>query len=128
MSNKIFSMKELSTTTTNPFEAYGVEDKDYVSLDDILNTPINVYAVKAFENDKGPGVFLLIKGIFEAGGVIFEAGDDFKYVCTHSITITTKFTSDKVKEVLAEDSGQVIGGMFIRRKSKKSDRMVYDFE
>lgn len=118
--SKIFSMKELSTTTTNnPFEAYGVEDKDYITLDNILDVPVNVYAVKAFENDKGPGVFLLIKRI---------EGDDFKYVCTHSITITSKFTTDKVKEVLAEDSGQVIGGMFIQRKSKKSDRMVYDFE
>ena len=119
--SKIFSMKELSTTTTNnPFEMFGVEDKDYVTLDSILNVPVNVYAVKAFENDKGPGVFMLISGV--------EAGDDYKYVCTHSITITSKFTTDKVKEVLAEDSGQVIGGMFIERKSKKSDRMVYDFE
>ena len=114
-------MKELNTTTTNnPFEKYGVEDKDYVTLDDILNIPVNVYAVKSFENDKGPGVFLLINGV--------EDTYDFKYVCTHSITITSKFTSDKVKEVLAEDSGQVIGGMFIQRKSKKSDRTVYDFE
>lgn len=118
--SKIFSMKELNTTTTNPFEEYGVTDKDYVTIDDILDTPVNVYAVKAFENDKGPGVFLLITGIKEE--------DYNKYVCTHSITITTKFTTDKVKEVLAEDSGQAIGGMFVKRKSKKSDRMVYDFE
>ena len=118
--SEIISMKELNTTTNNPFEMFGVEDKDYVALDSILNVPVNVYAVKAFENDKGPGVFMLIHGT--------EAGDDFKYVCTHSITITSKFTSDKVKEVLAEDNGQVIGGMFVKRKSKKSDRMVYDFE
>ena len=115
----IVSMKELSTAT-NPFEDYGVEDKDYIALDDIVGIPVNVYAVKAFENDKGAGVFMLIKGT--------EAGDDFKYVCTHSITVTSKFTSDRVKEVLAENSGQVIGGMFVKRKSKKSDRMVYDFE
>jgi hypothetical protein len=119
--SKIFSMKELNTTTTNnPFEMFGVEDKDYVTLDDILNIPVDVYAIKAFENDKGPGVFLLINGI--------EARDDYKYVCTHSITITSKFTTDKVNEVLAEGSGQAIRGMFIQRKSKKSDRMVYDFE
>ena len=119
MNNKIFSMKELNTTTSNPFEKYGVEDKDYITLDNILDVPVNVYAVKAFENDKGPGVFLLIRRI---------EGDGFKYVCTHSITITSKFTSDKVKDILEEDNGQVIGGMFIKRKSKKSDRMVYDFE
>ena len=118
--NKIVSIKELNTTTNTPFEEYGVKDTDYVTLDSILNVPVNVYAVKAFENDKGPGVFMLIIGT--------EAEDDFKYVCTHSITITAKFTTNKVKEVLAEDSGQIIGGMFVKRKSKKSDKMVYDFE
>lgn len=110
------NMKDL-TMTDGPFEDYGVGSDAYVPIDDVLNRELNVYAVKEFENDKGAGVFILVK----------EPMGDFRYICTHSVTITSKFTSKQVKEALAQNNATVIAGRFIKRKSQKSDRMVYDF-
>lgn len=98
-----------------PFEDYGCASEDFVPVEDVLNREIAIHAVKEFENTKGEGVY-----------VLFYLDGKFHYVCTHSITITAKLTSDKVKEVLRDDTADTINAKFIKRKSKNSDRMVYD--
>ena len=112
----IIDMGTLKNTAC-PFEDYGCDAEDYVPLDTVVGKEVMIYAVKEFENDKGPGVYVLLN---------FDK--QFKYICTHSITITAKLTSDAVKDVLKDDTDDCIRGTFIRRKSQKSDRMVYDIE
>ena len=102
---------------TCPFEDYGCGSEDFLSLEDALGKDMLIHAVKAFENDKGPGVYILV-----------YTDGRFRYLCTHSVTITAKLTTDKVKEILSDDTDDTIRVRFVRRKSKKSDRMVYDIE
>ena len=102
---------------TCPFEDYGCESEDFLSLEEALGKDMLIHAVKAFENDKGPGVYILV----------YTEGR-FRYLCTHSVTITAKLTTDKVKEILSDDTDDTIKVRFVRRKSKKSDRMGYDIE
>ena len=108
---------EIGTLYENncPFEDYGCDSEDFITLENVLGKDVLVHAVKEFENDKGPGVYVLI-----------YTDVRFRYICTHSVTITAKLTTDKVKEILRNDTDDTIKVRFVRRKSKKSDRMVYD--
>ena len=104
--------------SSNPFkESYGVET--FVPLDDVLGREIDIYDVERFENQNGPGVYILAKE-----PVVGKDGDFF-YMCTHSVGITETLSQDKVKEALAKEP---IRATIIKRKSQKSDRMVYSFE
>lgn len=101
--------------SNNPFmEEYGVEE--YRPLDYVLDAEIDIYAVKGFENQNGPGVYILAKDA--------TFGGDFFYMCTHSVGITETLSQDKVKEALVKEP---IRAKITKRKSKKSDRMVYAF-
>ena len=110
----IISMCELKTNKC-PFEDYGCDETDYVPIDAILDQKVTIHAIREFENDKGLGVYVLV-----------YTNGAFKYICTHSITITTKLTSENVKNILRDDSDDAIECVFTKRKSQKSDRLVYD--
>lgn len=102
---------------SNPFmEEYGVED--YRPMDDVLDKEIDIYAIKAFENQNGAGVYILAKEP-KAG-----LDGDFFYMCTHSLGITGILTQPKVIETLEKEP---IRATITKRKSKKSDRLVYAF-
>ena len=47
------------------------------------------------------------------------------HLCTHSIGLIGLLKNDKVQEML--EQGQPLQGTIIKRKSTKSDRMVYSF-
>lgn len=100
---------------SNPFmEEYGVED--YRAMDDVLDVEIDIYAIKAFENQNGPGVYILAK----ENGIRGE----FFYMCTHSLGITGILTKPKVMEAVEKEP---IRATITKRKSKNSDRTVYAF-
>ena len=103
--------------SSNPFkETYGVDE--YVPLEDVLDRDIDIYAVERFENQNGPGVYILAKE------PVAGRDGDFFYLCTHSVGLTETLSQDKVMSALEKEP---IRARIVKRKSKKSDRMVYAF-
>ena len=106
--NTIVSIRDL--VSTQPFDV----DSEYKSIDDILDTEINVLETKFFENDKGEGAYVLC-----------DDGHDIFHICTHSVGLVGVLKNEKVQEMLAQE--QPLKAMIVKRKSTKSDRMVYAF-
>lgn len=104
----IVSIRDL--INEQPFDV----DSEYKSIDDVLNVNINILATKFFENDKGEGAYILC-----------DDGHDMFHICTHSVGIIGALKNEKVQDMLAQE--QPLQGMIVRRKSMKSDRMVYSF-
>lgn len=89
-------------------------DCDYCEVKNMLGVPFAVVEVKAFENDKGPGI--AAKGI---------ADNEEYYICTHSIGICNVLGSDEFLAALAKEPLEII----IRRgKSKKTGKEFYYVE
>ena len=103
-------MKIRDLVNEQPFDV----DSEYRSIDDILNKEINIIDTKFFENDKGEGAFILC-----------DDGHDMFHLCTHSIGLIGILKNEKVQEMLAQD--QPLKACIVKRKSTKSDRMVYSF-
>lgn len=93
----------------------GVFDEyDYMDLASALDKNLVIEEVKPFENDKGPGVFIL-------AGI---EGDDRLYkLCTHSLAITNLLTRPTVLQALAD--GDVIKCKLVQKKSSKTGRLMY---
>lgn len=106
--NTIVSIRDL--VNTQPFDV----DSEYKSIDDVLGKNINIIETKFFENDKGEGAFILC-----------DDGHDMFHLCTHSVGLVGVLKNEKVQEMLAQ--GQPLQAMIVKRKSTKSDRMVYSF-
>lgn len=106
--NTIVSIRDL--VNTQPFDV----DSEYRSIDDILDAEINVLETKFFENDKGEGAYVLC-----------DDGKDIFHICTHSVGLVGVLKNEKVQEMLAQD--QPLKACIVKRKSTKSDRMVYSF-
>lgn len=98
-----------------PFEdEYGIGSEEFISIDEILDREIDIINVKPYENDKGPGVFALI-----------SVEGEIRYIATHSVGLVGMMTDSKVRDIL--ETGQQVTARIVKRKSKKSDRMVYSF-
>ena len=106
--NTIVCIRDI--VNSQPFEV----DSEYKSIDDVLGKDINIIDTKFFENDKGEGAFILC-----------DDGHDMFHLCTHSIGLIGILKNDKVQEML--EQGQPLQGTIVKRKSTKSDRMVYSF-
>ena len=106
--NTIVCIRDL--VDTQPFDV----DSEYRSIDSILDKDINVLETKFFENDKGEGAFVLC-----------DDGHDIFHLCTHSIGLVGVLKNEKVQEMLTQ--GQPLKAKIVKRKSMKSDRMVYSF-
>ena len=106
--NAIVSIRDL--VNSQPFEV----DSEYKSIDDVLGKNINIIETKFFENYKGEGAFILC-----------DDGHDMFHLCTHSVGLVGVLKNEKVQEMLAQ--GQPLQGTIVKRKSTKSDRMVYSF-
>ena len=106
--NTIVSIRDL--VDTQPFDV----DSEYKSIDSILDKDINVLETKFFENDKGEGAYVLC-----------DDGHDIFHICTHSIGLVGVLKNEKVQEMLGQ--GQPLKAKIVKRKSTKSDRMVYSF-
>ena len=104
------SMNDLRNTS--PFEG---TDSEYRTIDSILGNPIKIMDFKLFENDKGEGVFILCE----------DDDDEIFHLCTHSVSLVGTMKNPKVREAL--DTGDFVSTMIVRRKSSKSDRMIYAF-
>ena len=108
---RMINMNDLRNT--QPFEG---SESEYKSIEDVLGRDIKIIDLKFFENDKGEGVFILCMDLDE---------EELFHLCTHSISLVSTLKNPKIKEVL--DTGDAIATKIIRRKSTKSDRMVYAF-
>lgn len=97
---------------TSPFEG---TDSEYRSIDSVLRCPIKIMDFKLFNNDKGEGVFILCT----------NDDDEIFHLCTHSVSLVGTMKNPKVREAL--DTGDIVATMIVKRKSSKSDRMVYSF-
>ena len=106
--NTIVSIRDL--VNTQPFDV----ESEYKSIDEILDKTINVLDTKFFDNDKGEGAYVLC-----------DDGHDIFHICTHSVGLVGVLQNDKVQEMLKQ--GQPLQAMIVKRKSTKSDRMVYAF-
>ena len=106
--NTIVCIRDL--VSAQPFDV----DSEYKSIDSILDKDINVLETKFFENDKGEGAYVLC-----------DDGHDIFHICTHSIGLVGVLKNDKVQEMLAQE--QPLQAKIVKRKSMKSDRMVYSF-
>ena len=105
------AIKIRDIVNTQPFEGI---DSEYKSIDDVLGKDINVIDTKFFENDKGEGAFILC-----------DDGQEIFHICTHSIGLIGILKNEKVQEMLAQ--GTPLDARIVKRKSTKSDRMVYSF-
>ena len=88
---------------TSPFEG---TDSEYRTIDSILGSPIKIMDFKVFilcENDD----------------------EEIFHLCTHSVSLVGTMKNPKVREAL--DTGDIVATMIVKRKSSKSDRMVYSF-
>ena len=106
------NISELKTKDC-PFADQGVKNTDFVELDSILDRPIEIIDYHLFENDKGPGVSVLIK----------LNGKD-QYITTHAVNIVKTFQNPRVQAMLETET---LDAVIVLRQSKKSSRMVYDF-
>ena len=104
--NAIVCIRDL--VNSQPFEV----DSEYKSIDEVLGKDINIIETKFFENDKGEGAFILC-----------DDGHDMFHLCTHSVGLVGVLKNEKVQDMLTQ--GQPLQGKIVKRKSTKSDRMVY---
>lgn len=104
--------------SNNPFKAdYGVEE--YRSMEEMVGKTIDIYGAERFENQNGPGIYILAKE------PVTGKDGDFFYMCTHSIGITETLGTEKVRAVLENEP---IRAKIVKRKSQTSDRQVYSLE
>lgn len=96
-----------------PFEYADLTSEDYIPIDSVVGKEFRIDDVKTFENDKGKGVYMLI-----------TIGMAQKYICTHAVGIVKTFDN----EILVGDiKSRGVRATIVKRKSMKSDRMVYAF-
>lgn len=99
---------------TEPFKDIGVTK--FMKIEDLFGKEVSIFAVSHYENDKGEGVAVALKHP--------EHGDC--YTCTHAVGIVDILKNEALKLLL--EGGETVEGTFVRRKSKKSDRMVIALE
>lgn len=99
---------------TEPFKDIGVTK--FMKIEDLFGKEVSIFAVSHYENDKGEGVAVALKHP--------EHGDC--YTCTHAVGIVDILKNEALKLLL--EGGETVEGTFVKRKSKKSDRMVIALE
>lgn len=107
MAVKIADLKE---------SAFDDDGAEYVDFREILDVPLEVTRVIAFENDKGKGVAAWFK----------KADGSEGRICTHSIGITDVLGSDAVQDVLA--AGESVEMTIRKKRSSKSGREFFYVE
>ena len=103
-------------TNDTPFPQYDIDKDAYRPIEQVLNQPLEIYEAKLYTNDKGDGVFILA----------LTDDNEFIYIATHAIGLVSVMSQPAVQNYLAAD-GCTIRARIIKRKSKTSNRMVYDF-
>lgn len=99
--------------TDTPFEYAELTAEDYMPIDAVLDKPFVINDVEKFTNDKGDGVYILI-----------DIDDKQKYICTHAVGLVKAFDNERLMDAIVEKG---VPARIVKRKSMKSDRMVYAF-
>lgn len=97
-----------------PFEELG--EKDFIPIGDLVGVPVEFIELKEFENDKGPGIYLML---------MTEEGD-VRYTTTHSGALMSLFAKPEVR--LAFVNGDTIKGTIVERRSKKTGNTYFAVE
>lgn len=87
---------------TNPYP-----DAEFVEIDSILNTPIEIIDCETFENNKGPGVHILAR----------LDGKDIR-LCSHGVAVCDILGREEIKATLS--GGESIECKFAYEKSQKN--------
>lgn len=108
----IIDINELRTSTA-PFEDF--PSLQYISTEAVLDTNIKIKNARVFENHNGLGAY---------AHIILPNGHE-GYLCTHSLGLVNVLGSINLRAALNE--GKLVEARIVKRKSQKSDRMVYAF-
>lgn len=109
------SIRELiEQSRTAPFDDVVTRD-DYIEIEKLVGKEITIQNAYLFENDKGPGVSVLI-----------TVDGDMHYFTTHAVNIVKTFQNPEVQKIL--DGGDPIGAVIVQKKSKKTGRMYFCFD
>lgn len=100
---------------------FGLTERDFTSVNDLVHTPIIVTGVKPFENDdNGPGVFIRFRYTTADPG-------EFRYTTTHAINLVKVFANEDLIALL--ESGEEAVVTIVKRASKKNPKLtVFDVQ
>lgn len=104
------SLSEIGYSTNDFFENH-----EYIAMEELLNQKLSITEVKAYENDKGPGVAAAFTCDGQAGMLV-----------THSIGIYKTLTSEAVR--IALESEMPVDVILRKGKSKKTGNSFYYLE
>lgn len=96
-----------------PFE--DLDEESFVAINDMVGVPVEFLDVKDFENDKGPGLYLMFRD---------EKG--IGYTTTHSTALINIFAKPEIRGAL--DRGDSLTGTIVQRKSKKTGNTYFAVE
>lgn len=96
-----------------PFE--DLDEESFVAVNDLVGVPLEFIEVKDFENDKGPGLYLMFKD---------ERG--LGYTTTHSTALINIFARPEIRS--AFERGDSLTGTIVQRKSKKTGNTYFAVE
>ena len=96
-----------------PFPDAELTEDDFIAIEELIGKEIEITDTKEYENDKGPGIYIL-----------FKIGKDVGYTATHSINIIAILTKPKIVEAL--ENGDTLECTVQKRPSKKDkSKTVY---
>lgn len=108
----------IEDTYEQPFPEADLSEEDFIPVTDLLSKSIVIQDFKLFENQKGPGVYLLFS---------FENDKALHYTTTHSLNITGILSGEKVAAAFA--NGETLECSVVRRTSKKDpSKTVFTLE
>ena len=101
---------KIADTYEQPFPDEDLSEEDYIGIKDLvgMKKTIEILNAKNFENDKGPGIYILFR---------FKGEKDLHNTTTHSINVINILNKDKVVDALAD--GEPLECDVVERPSKK---------
>lgn len=100
---------------------FGLTERDFTSINDLVHKPIIVNGAKPFENvDNGPGVFIRFR----------YTNDDptvSRYTTTHAVNLVKVFANEDL--IALFESGEEAVVTIVKRASKKNPKLtVFDVQ
>jgi len=109
---------KIADTYEQPFPNTGLSEEDFVPVTDLLSKSIVIQDFKLFENDKGPGAYILFT---------FEKEKSLHYTTTHSLNIVGILSGEKVGAAI--EGGETLECTVVKRASKKDpSKTVFTLE
>lgn len=101
----MLNIKDFKKDNQPPFD---LTEEDYVSAETLIGKVIDISGIIDFENDKGPGVYLLFT---------FPGEDAKHYTTTHAGGILRTLDNADLRSLI--EDGEVLEATVNRRPSKK---------